>query len=286
VRRRPPLFTDDELEQAFQRDGFVVFPLLAAPAIARLRTLWEEHAPAGLDGIWSNVQDGSGQANAEISEAICSAFREAGGHLFGDARMPSATFLVKGTGPTSDSKLHQDHNNVDEDLAHSATLWVPLVDVTAENGALRVLRGSHDWFRTARSVSLPSAYFPIDDEVRGLTELVEVPAGHAVTYAHAVFHGSAPNRTTTVRPVAVAGLLPADARHLHYWRPDGIEEGVVEELYVDGAFYLAGLPEMAAGRLPEGVGIGARVARRHRPISRAELLDAAAERTAGRSPRS
>lgn len=279
MRRRAPLFADEELERAFQRDGFVVFPLLAESAVLRLLALWEEHAPTRLDGIYSNVQNGGGDANVEISEEIISVFRQAGDRSFGEARLPSATFLVKGTGPASDSKLHQDYNNVDEGVAHSATIWVPLVDVSDENGALRVLRGSHEWFQTARAVTLPSAYFPIDAEIRSLTELVEIPAGHALAYAHALFHGSAPNRTTTVRPAAVAGLIPAEVRHLHYWRPDGIDEGLVEELHIDGSFYLSGLREMAAGHVPDGVEIGARVARRHRPVSRAELLDAASDRS-------
>jgi hypothetical protein len=270
-----PLFADPDLEQAFQRDGFVVFPLLGRPAIDRLRRLWERHAPIGLDGIWSNVQNGPGEANVEISDEIRAAFLEAGASRLGEARMPSATFLAKGTGPASDSKLHQDHNNVDEDLAHSATIWVPLVDVSERNGALRVLPGSHGWFRTARSVTLPSAYFPFDDRILAITEPIEVPAGHAVAYAHALFHGSAPNLTTTVRPAAVAGLIPAGARHLHYWRPEGLPEGYVEELLVDGDFYLAGLPAMAAGRVPHGVQVGARVPRRHLPVTRTELLAAA-----------
>jgi hypothetical protein len=274
--RRPSLFADEALDRSFQRDGFVTFPLLRPSGLRRLRSLWERHDPGPLDGIWSNVQDGGGEANAEISATILSAFQESGAGRFAPARLPSATFLAKGTGPASDSKLHQDHNNVDESIAHSATLWVPLVDVAADNGALRVLPGSHDWFSTARAVTLPSAYFDLDDEVVALTELVEVPAGHAVAYAHALFHGSAPNRTASVRPAAVAGLLPAGVRHLHYWRPPGLEEGLVEELHVDGRFYLAGLADMAAGRLPESVEVGARVARRHRPISRAELLAAAA----------
>ncbi len=273
------LFADEEMERAFARDGFVVFPLLSSPAVQGLLALWEKHAPTGLDGIYSNVQNGRGDANAEISEAIIATFREAGDRLFGDSRLPSATFLVKGTGPASDSKLHQDYNNVDEGNAQSATLWVPLVDVSDENGALRVLRGSHIWFPTARAVTLPSAYFSIDAEILGLTELVEMPAGHAIAYAHALFHGSSPNRSTTVRPAAVAGLIPADARHIHYWRPDGIDDELVEELHIDGAFYLSGLREMAAGRVPDGVKIGRRVARRHVPLSRQELISAARERS-------
>lgn len=250
--------------------------MLVEAAVGRLRTLWERCGPTGLTGIWSNVQEGDRAANAEISAQITAAFQAAGARWFGNVRMPSATFLVKGSGPASDSKLHQDYNNVDEDIAQSATLWVPLVDVGEENGALLVLAGSHTWLRTARAVTLPSAYFPLDDEITALTQLVEVPAGHAVAYAHALFHGSGPNRTAVARPAAVAGLIPHGIPHLHYWRPEGIAEGLVEELHIDGDFYLGGLRAMAAGRVPEGVRVGPTVRRRYQPLTRAELLDAVA----------
>jgi ectoine hydroxylase-related dioxygenase (phytanoyl-CoA dioxygenase family) len=64
-------------------------------------------------------------------------------------------------------------------------MW-PLDDFTADNGATRILRGSHRW--TDR---LPGP----DDEVA----VVEMPAGSALLYVGSVWHGGGANRTDRPR---------------------------------------------------------------------------------------
>lgn len=65
-------------------------------------------------------------------------------------------------------------------------MW-PLDDFTADNGATRIVRGSHRW---------PADRYPgPDDDVA----LVEMPAGSALLYVGSIWHGGGANRTDRSR---------------------------------------------------------------------------------------
>jgi ectoine hydroxylase-related dioxygenase (phytanoyl-CoA dioxygenase family) len=70
---------------------------------------------------------------------------------------------------------------------------IALVDFTSDNGATRVVPGSHRW---------PDRHLPMDQQsVPGADQIAvaEMPAGSAVVYTGGVIHGGGANRTTTPR---------------------------------------------------------------------------------------
>jgi ectoine hydroxylase-related dioxygenase (phytanoyl-CoA dioxygenase family) len=74
-----------------------------------------------------------------------------------------STFLCKAPGEAGKVGVHQDWSVVDEDKYYSATIWVPTVDTTEENGALRVLPGSHKFYKGLRSPNIPFIYHGNED---------------------------------------------------------------------------------------------------------------------------
>lgn len=269
-----PLFRDPASQRAFDSQGFAVVPFLDLDEVDHLRALWERVRPPEVRGIYSNVANGAVEDNAEIDREITDSFATATDRTFADGRIAGASFLVKGTGKDSDSKLHQDYNNVDERLGHSATIWVPLVDVDESNGALQVLPGSHRLVDSTRSLTLPSVYLDFDEQIEERLVALPVRAGTAVVYAHALFHGSKPNHSDEIRVAAVAGILPLGLEHLHYWQRPGAPADEVEVLGVNRHFFMSGLGELASGRVPGGVRRLGTQQRRTRLYDRDEVLSA------------
>ncbi len=243
--RRWPLLRDPDLRRRLERDGFLRLPFLAPGAVARLEELWSSLGPPIVEGIYSNLHDQPPECNRNVNDVIAEVFEEPLRRLFVDAVIGGSSFLVKGCGEQSASTLHQDWCVVDEDRAGSLSMWVPLVDVDEDNGALQVLPGTHRMRRSIRSFDTLSRYLDFE-EAGDLAVCVRASAGDVVLYAHDLFHGSQPNWTNRVRVAAVAGLVASDTGLCHY-RATGPTVDDFERLDVDWDFFEKDIAVLASG---------------------------------------
>jgi ectoine hydroxylase-related dioxygenase (phytanoyl-CoA dioxygenase family) len=86
------------------------------------------------------------------------------------------------------------------------SVWIPLDDVSAENGALTVVAGSHlrDWNLTHGGVKGEFWNQISDDEMKGMPVTVcEVPRGSAVIFSDRLVHGSTTNTARRDRYVII-----------------------------------------------------------------------------------
>lgn len=268
--RPRPLLRDPIAQARFERDGALVLPFLEPSAVIELRALWEEVGPISVSGIYSNVHNDDAATSHRVADVIHRLFDPWVQDTFIDCYLAGQSFLVKGTGPDSDSKIHQDWNNVDERAGVSLNIWCPLVDVGEHNGALQVVRGSHRLFDTVRGITTPSVYLEFDDELEAYLTPLPARAGDAVLYAHNLLHGSKPNETDEIRVCAVAGVLPLELDHLHYWQPSGTEE--IRVLGVDREFFYSGLLDLYRGVVPAGVEDRGTIQRDTLPLERSFVL--------------
>ncbi len=255
----PVRLRDPDADRRLDRDGYVRIPFLDAGGVAVLRALWDDVGPASPSGIYSNVHDLDPEVNRRVDRVITETFAGPFDRAFVGARLGGSSFLVKGVGPDSASTPHQDWNNVEEDATQSVSIWVPLEDVDERNGALQVIPGSHRIRPTVRSLDTPSLYLDFTTELEPLLRSVPAAAGDAVVYAHNVFHGSKPNRTSTVRVCAVSGVVPDGARLVHYRRVPTAGPDTFEVLEVERDFYFSGIPQLKEGTVPASAHVVGRV---------------------------
>jgi len=214
------IFQNQDLVAKFNRDGFCIIPNFLEPKqLTKIDEIYTELGLEKLSEIYSNIKDRDSKTNKRIDDALVEIYYPSLQKHFINFRTGGGAFLIKGTGESSVSSLHQDWNVVDETKYESMCVWCPLIDVDEHNGCIQIVSGTHKWFNSLRSINIPSVFLNFEDVKE---KLVPVPAkrGDAVIFAHSVFHGSLPNFSNEIRPAASVSILSKDASIIHYYKVD------------------------------------------------------------------
>lgn len=243
---RWPRFLDRRLQNAFERDGYVVVDLLTPSALDNLRSVFEQVSKSTASAFYVTL-DGRGYAeNRRISDRIVELLSPGLTRVLTGFDIVGATFLAKPSADEGVLPVHQDWSSVDERHFLALNIWTPLVDTGSLNGALEVLPGSHRWFTNPRSPWYPSIQLPLDGPLRPYLRRLDVAAGRTVVYDNRLFHGSGANRSSADRPVAQLGVVSRGAQTVMATED---ESGRVSLRPVDRAAFFAG-----SGRPPDSTG--------------------------------
>lgn len=216
------IFQDTELQTRFERDGYVVLPLIGPEAVADIRQSYEELHPENPDpGFYSSTYSDDPAFKQQISEKVEHWYGSPVGEIFQDVKKLGASFLLKQPGERGRMPIHQDWTvTFEEEGDLSVTLWVPLQDVNAENGAIKVLPGSHRYSNALRGPSLPVIWREVYHILEEKMQTLEMKAGEAFIFDHSLLHSSHDNLTDTPRLAVTYGLAPQDASMIYYWKQD------------------------------------------------------------------
>jgi hypothetical protein len=225
------IFKKDDHQMLFEKQGFIVLPFITEAEIKELNQLFDVlHPTLNEGGFFSGSYSSDFEYKKKASDAIVKVFERAYQELFINYSPFGAAFLYKVPGQNSELAAHQDWTIVDESKHVALNCWVPLCDVTKENGALSILPGSHyDNYNIIRAPTLP--FFFSGNEETVINELIpmEVKAGTAVILNQSVIHYSPPNRSETIRKAITAGIKSEGAQmYFHYKVPDKDELEVFE----------------------------------------------------------
>jgi len=241
------LLRDSRLQADFDRQGFVVTPLLSGQQVDALLDVYHRHITDGVSGLYESSRHNPYPVNRSINQAIREQVEIAGQELFLPSKLYGGTFMVKSCTDSTILPLHQDWSVVEEKY-RTFFLWCPLMDVSKVNGCLFVLPGSHLYFQSRRSGSYPSDRFILPVGLH--RHLVDVPlkAGEAILYSDDLFHGSYANNGSCDRVVVTARVTEGEANLVYYHKAG---EHHVEVYQADEEFYLTHIDALAKGRLPE-----------------------------------
>ncbi len=120
-----------------------------------------------------------------------------------------------------DMDWHQDYSYLPLDRPDGLTLWVALDDVTAENGCLFYLYGSHaggerraSWGLTGEG-DMRAGLPPMDLDANEMGVPAPAPAGWAIAHDTNLWHRSPANRSTGVRRTWLLSFVSPEAK----WSP-------------------------------------------------------------------
>lgn len=215
------VFKEQETQLSFEKNGFVILPFYTPEEIKELNELYHKLHPKDELGFFPSTFSKDKNYRAIADEEIRRIGSRSINQYCQNIKVVCGAFIVKNIGIDSGMCVHQDMSLVDESRFTGINIWVPLVDLTIENGALFVLRGSHRMTPTYRGSSIPECFSPVMNEVIDFLEPVTVKAGEAVIFDQSIIHFSPPNFSDDIRIVTNTYFTHQDAEfRTYYWNKD------------------------------------------------------------------
>ena len=225
---------DPVLDRQLAEDGFVVVPFLDAIEIEALKKVYAEDHTVEQVPFYATAHHQDSEFRKKMSEAITSVLKPHSERVFVDCDLLGASFIVKAPKAESSLQPHQDWNIVDETEFRSFNVWIPLVDLNEQNGAIEVLPKSHNWLRGYRHSSIPCAYQQVHDLAWENMKPLYMKAGEALIYDHALLHASKANDSDGNRIAVASGVKPNEAAMYFYWN----NEGTIEQYDSNTEFFM------------------------------------------------
>lgn len=215
------VFRSDELQQSFEKNGYVVVPFYTPEEVQELTALYQRLHPKDEKGFFpstfSNDKNYRTVADIEIRR-VCERPMQ---QYLQDIKTMCGCFIVKSPGPESAMCVHQDMTLVDESVYTGINIWVPLIDLTATNGVLQVLPGSHRLYPTYRGSTIPGFYDEVNEQIKPYLQTVFAKAGEAVIFDQSIIHYSDANLSDNVRIVTNTYFTHKDATfRIAYWNQE------------------------------------------------------------------
>ncbi|MCB9256495.1 MAG: phytanoyl-CoA dioxygenase family protein [Chitinophagales bacterium] len=232
------IFKDIAHQELFDKQGFIVLTFLEKEEIDELNSFFDqEHPELGENGFFSGSYSSDYSYKKKASDKIVSIFSRAYEKYFIDYKPFGGAFLYKTPGSKSELAAHQDWTIVDEENELALNCWVPLCDISLDNGPLMILPGSqYSKHPVVRAPTLAFFFSGNDDLVMKELEPMLVKAGTAVILNQSVIHYSLPNQSSAVRKAITAGVKSENAQmYFHYKLP---EEDKLEVFQEDDDFLI------------------------------------------------
>jgi len=188
---------------------------LSLDDVEELKKVFYDHHKSTPEGFYATTHLADKKIRRKLSDAAMEIIGPKASEYFENIELLGGAFISKSPGDKGILPLHQDWNLVDEKLARSYNLWIPLVDMNEQNGTMRVLSESHDKIATFRGPNIR----PIITDVWEIDHLMEpmvMSAGEGLMYDHALWHWSPANKTDQLRLAFVVGVVPKEADLVYY----------------------------------------------------------------------
>lgn len=186
-------------------------------------------------GFWNTILDLPDNEFDQTNSSLLSILGPIVSQYFDEYELIQATIMSKLIGDSTNCPLHRDNSILDERSFMFWNCWLPLIDITHNNGQLYVIKGSHKLkngivpFGESWQTNKTLDYYK--DELLCL----EPSAGDLIIYADRTLHGSFPNNSDALRPVCHFGLLPFQPKFLFFKRN---EFNSIDAFEVEKDFYL------------------------------------------------
>lgn len=217
-------FLDAEKTEKLKTNGYAVFDLLDEEIISELTKLFHAYHDKQPEGFYATTHLDDKSKRKEISDELHRRLFSKIEVKFENINLLGGAFISKSPGQKGILPLHQDWNLVDESHARSYNLWIPLVDVDEENGAMRLLPASHSKQTTFRGPNVAPVLYQISSEVDKHMFSLNIKKGQAVLYDHALWHSSPENKTNELRLALVMGALPLNEEMKYYHQKGNLVE--------------------------------------------------------------
>lgn len=222
------VFADPNLQQRFERNGYVTVPLYGRQELKTLSDLYSRLHRDPQQEFFPSTYSGNPEYRDVVDREVSAITEAATRSLLTETQLRYASFIAKSPGPRGVVNVHQDMTLVDESAFSGINIWCPLEPTTKDNGALHVIPGSHRWMETYRGSTIRGIYDSLRPQIQALTQPLYLAAGEAVIFDQSIIHYSPQNLTERTRVVTNVFFTRKEARFQIAWFDTANHQGVVE----------------------------------------------------------
>lgn len=236
------IFKENSTKFDLDEKGFSIKKSLGNNELNKLLSLFNNNHSIKVDdggmfySIYSQNVEYRKQIHKEIKEILTPIVNE----FCKDYKMILNSFVVKYSGPKSGFCLHQDTTGVNEDKYSPISLWIPLDDVSVQNGCLGLIPYSQHFFSPLRSISFPLPFDNIQNEVKKYLMPIPLNKGEILIFDNRLIHDSYVNLSQKHRIALICGLIPQEAQITTCHKPSYEYGGKVELIQHEDDFLLTG----------------------------------------------
>lgn len=219
------LLKNTELEVLLLQNGFVKAPAISSEVVNALQQLYSQLKPNdSTQDFFTTTLSLDNDYRKKVNKGIVEVMQPELDTIFCNYQAVNANFMVKPSGSENTTcQLHQDWTYVDEEKYLALNIWVPLVDLNIENGAMHFIRGSHLFDKRVRGRNIYWPYFDRQDHlISNMSEPVVLQKGEPVIFIGKTFHYSPPNTSGTERVGASIVITHQNAQLMNYYQQNGI----------------------------------------------------------------
>ncbi len=233
-------FADAALQSTYNKQGFVTTPLLNADEVKLLGDWYKAHEPESNGQFQVTLEVKDEAYRKEVDTLLKQVVAPKVKAILPGYRAIFGSFVVKPMGAGGIKQMHSDWQYTDETKQPSFGIWVPLMDVNEENGALLFVPGSHHHATLLRGQNTQNVYSIIEPLLKAdRVVTVPQPAGEAAIFDHRTIHGSGENFTIQPRLAIAITMAPENADLIHLYRdPTTQAPHCMTKYVVPESFYL------------------------------------------------
>lgn len=231
------IFQDESLFKEFEENGFIIVDLLNTADIEQLKNIYSQYSIQTSTHFYSTSFLQDKQSRNEISNALQNVIRPKINLIFQSYKELGAVFLIKPSGENTQMPIHQDWTVADEPEHHSITVWIPLTGTTSSNGAITVLPKSHQLSTGLRSPSLQDPLQDIKEIAGTMMQTLEMKAGQAFIFTHALLHASHPNISGENRIAVAYGAIHEKTDLIYFHKSSA--DSKVRKLSIPEDFFIS-----------------------------------------------
>lgn len=201
------------MREEINHSGFKLVNCLNQTQLQKLTDIFEEEHDFDVNdgGMFYSMYSKDKDYRSRVHLKIKGVLEPVLDQYFTDYKNVINAFVVKLPGERSEFYLHQDTTVLDEFEYSPLSLWIPLHDITDNNGALSIVPKSHWFFSPYRAVTLPFPFKEIAGTVRKYLKPIFMRAGEVLFFDNRVIHNSALNNSGEPRIAIICGLFPKNA---------------------------------------------------------------------------
>lgn len=248
-----PAIVDPTLDRHLLQHGYAVVRLVDATTAEHMRATfgalhgWSrhqlvEHQPPDFEiSVWDRDPDYQAAVGRLVDRHAGPAIEQ----VFATHRTVARSIMVKWPAAHEQPPwtgvpdcFHADATCVDERAgARGYRMWLALQDVTADQGGLEVVPGSHRVRTGIRGWGVEPAWLAHEEVLAARAVPIALRAGEALVFEPALVHRSGPNRSDVAR-VAVSVLLVEPDEPLCVFRRR--DDHSAERVAIDASFFSDG----------------------------------------------